>query len=196
MLKSLMTLSSAAVLASAMHYGEININNKDVEAQLNFDMGQYNHALTPDTIFVGLRYMNVHEEHGDYNEAEEMMELSYLMRRPMAQNSDFSVGFGIKANYIAEEGYKFVSLPLGLEGAYRLPIRDFVPISVGAKLYYAPEVLALQDAKNYLEFRVHVDAEVIEGGKVTAGYRKIDTDYEAGDATFNRALYIGFQFAF
>jgi len=55
----------------------------------------------------------------------------------------------------------FISMPLGAEIDYRIPASDLIPMYVGASLYYAPSVLSLSDADNFLEYRIHYDIEVI-----------------------------------
>ena len=193
MLKKLGLLGLSAISAFAMHTGEININNDDIEVALKFDMGQFNSELDIDSTFVGLRYISAENKH----DSDGLIEISYLMRKPLQAQRDLSVGIGFKLDYTSVGSHDFLALPLGLEGQYRLPLdSSMVPIYVGAQFYYAPSVLSFQDADNYLEFKINADIEVIERGLITVGYRHIDTDYEAGDVKFNSAGFIGFKFVF
>ena len=58
----------------------------------------------------------------------------------------------------------------------------------------------MEDAKSFLEYRVNFDIEVIENGRISLGYRSIDTNYEIKGETYNmnynRSAHIGFKFAF
>jgi len=54
----------------------------------------------------------------------------------------------------------------------------------------------MENAKNFLEYRVSFDMEVIEHGNITVGYRSIQTNYVARDMSYNKSAYIGFKFAF
>ncbi|MEA2110896.1 MAG: YfaZ family outer membrane protein [Campylobacterota bacterium] len=193
MLKKLGLVALSAVSALAMHTGEININNEDIEVAVKFDMGQYNSELDVDSTFVGLRYISAENRH----DSDGLIELSYLMKKPLEAQRDFSVGIGFKLDYSSVGSNDFLALPLGLEAGYKLPLdSSIVPIYVGAQFYYAPSVLSFQDSHNYVEFKVNADIEVIERGLVTVGYRHIDTNYEAADVEFNSAAFIGFKFVF
>ena len=67
---------------------------------------------------------------------------------------------------------------------------------INASVYYAPSVLSFSDADSYFETRISYDIEVIDNGKITLGYRKMDTNYDAGDFTYNDSWYAGFKFSF
>ncbi len=192
MLKQLLLLTAAAATALAMHTGEVNINNEDIEAELKFDMGQFNSQLDVDSIYIGGRYIYADKK----SDADELIEISYVMQKPLQKMPDLRIGIGFKLNYSSADSYDFVSLPLGLEARYRLPFETIVPLYIGSKLYYAPSVLSFSDADSYFEWKANLDIEVIERGLITLGYRYINTDYEVADVAFNRAAFIGFKFVF
>ena len=199
MLKKLTILSLCAASAMAVHIGELNINNTDVEAELRFDMGQFNTMLDPDTTYVGVRFMRGSEEHSDnaLDEDKNLLEVNYLMQRPLDAHDALTLGIGIKVDHTTAGNLDFLAASLGIEAEYRLPTA--VPLYVGGAFYYAPEVLAFMDARHYVEGTVHVDIEVIQRGRVTFGYRNIETEYDVagdGDVSFNKSLYGGFKFAF
>ncbi len=192
MLRQLLILLAASTLTFAMHTGEININNEDIEAELKFDMGQFNSQLDVDSIFIGGRYIYA-DKAGD---ADELIEISYLMQKPLQKMPELQIGIGFKLNYSSAGAYDFVALPLGLEARYRLPLNTIVPLYVASKIYYAPSVLSFSDADSYFEWKANVDIEVIERGLITLGYRYIDTNYNPADVKFNRAAFVGFKFVF
>ncbi len=193
MLKKLALLSTATAVAFAMHTGEININNDDIEVELKFDMGQFNSQLDVDSTYIGLRYIYADNKH----DADELVELSYLMRKPLDKMKELRIGIGFKVDYSSADSQSFLAVPLGVEARYRLPFHlSVVPIYIGAELYYAPSVLSFSDADNYLEFKANVDIEIIDRGLITLGYRHIDTNYEIADVKFNHAAFAGFKFIF
>ncbi|MBU1657512.1 hypothetical protein KKG72_00455 [bacterium] len=196
MLKKLGLTALCAVSAFAMHSAELNINDKDLEVAGKLDMGQFNNAVEPDTVFLGAKYLKGSESHSDIqSNIEAFYEFNFLMKREI-DNTGLSLGLGVKVNHTE----KFTSIPLGVEAAYKLPVGDIVPLYVGGSIYYAPEVLAMDDAKDFLEYRVHFDIEVIKNGMITIGYRNIATNYELASQTnnisYNKSAYAGFKFAF
>jgi hypothetical protein len=198
MLKKLGVLSIATASLMAMHTAELNINNVDLEAGVRLDMGQFNDAVEPDTTFVGFKYLKSDEDHSDIKEdIDSYFEANFLMQREI-NNSGFYFGLGVKLNFTSADKYDFVSIPVGAEVKYNINVIEYLPMYVGGSFYYAPQVLSLQDAKNFMEFRAFFDVEVIKNGKITLGFRKLDTDYdiENGDVNYNQSGYIGFKFDF
>jgi len=197
MLKKLLLSIIMMTSAMAMHIGEININNKDIEAQLRLDMGQFNEQLDPHTAFVGFRYINADEDHGDYHKKPKLYEINALMQREVGSVQALTLGIGMKFDYINMGNGDFTALPLGMEATYRLPFDEFIPLYVGGVLYYAPEVLSFQDARRYIEYKINIDAEIIDNGFITTGYRYIETKYEgSGAKDLNAAWFIGFKIHF
>ncbi len=199
MLKKLAMLSACTASAFALHTAEININNKDLEVGALFDMGQFNDSVEPNTMFVGGRFLNADAEHSQNHNAnvDPLIEADILMKKDVG-NSGFKLGMGAKLNYTQLGTMDFISIPLGVEGTYTIATEEFVPMHLNAAVYYAPQVLAIKDAKNYLETRFSLDIEVIENGNVTIGYRNIETNYDVanGDFRYNRSAYIGFKLKF
>ncbi len=204
MLKKLGLISVITVSAFAMHGVDININDKDLEFGGALDMGQFVNTIEPNTVFLGARYLKGNESHSDFvSNNNAYYEGSFLMQKPIS-GSDVTIGLGVKANHTqADFGNKtldFTSIPLGLELGYKLPVATPVPLYLGGKLYYAPEVLSMNDAKSFMEYRINLDIEVIPNGRVTLGYRNIDTNYDVSgvthDANYNRSAYAGFKFQF
>ena len=178
MLKKLSLIILSVVSAYAMHSGEININNKDLEIGAKFDLGQFNPAVEPDTMFIGGKFINADGDHAEnylgnkVNDLDPYLELNFLMMQAVGDQG-MSIGMGAKLNFT--ENYSAV--PLGLEFTYKLPVVDFVPMYLNGSLYYAPSVLCMRDADSFLEYRLSYDAEVIKNGYITIGYRNIDTNW-------------------
>ncbi|MCK9455561.1 MAG: hypothetical protein WCY51_03300 [Sulfurimonas sp.] len=190
MFKKVVLVALSAVSVFAMHSAEVNINNSDLELSVRLDMGQFNESVEPDTIFLGARYLNADERHSDVGSIDDYQEVSFLMQREV--DSDFRLGLGVKLNHTKD----FVSIPLGVEASYKLPFSSNVPFYIGASIYAAPEVLSLDKADNYLEYRINLEAEAIKNGFITLGYRHMDTNYERRDVEYNESIYFGFKFLF
>jgi len=52
MLKKILLMTVTVISAFALHTAEININDKDLELNAKFDMGQFNETIYPNTVFV------------------------------------------------------------------------------------------------------------------------------------------------
>ena len=197
MLKKLSLMTVCAVSVFALHNVELNINDKDLEIGAKLDMGQFNDYTEPNTVFVGVKFLHGNEDHSDIekNDIDDFSELNFLMQRDI-DSSGLKLGLGVKLNHTES----FTTIPLGIEASYKLPVGDVTPLYLGASIYFAPEVLAMEDAKSFLEYRVNFDIEVIENGRISLGYRSIDTNYEIKGETYNmnynRSAHIGFKFAF
>ncbi|MEA1892985.1 MAG: YfaZ family outer membrane protein [Campylobacterota bacterium] len=197
MLKKIGLLLVCAVSAFAMHNIELNVNNKDLEFTAKLDMGQFNDSIEPDTVFIGAKILHGSENHSDFEASEDIhdyTEMNFLMNRNIG-DTGVKIGLGLKVNYTEN----FLAIPLGVEASYQMPfLTDILPMHLGVLLYYAPDVLSMNDAKNFLEYRAEFDAEVITNAHIIIGYRNLDTNYDdsRGNINYNRSPYIGFKFAF
>lgn len=200
MLKKLLLLVALASSLLAMHEVELNLNNYDLDARLNLDMGQFNPSVNPDTFFLGARYLHGSHQHSsdDLSKDEELYDAHFFVQQRLAKQRALTLGLGAKLVYTSVSNLDYYALPLGVRARYDLPLGLPVPFTVGADLYYAPQVLSWSDAKNYLEYDLSLDVRVIDFASMTGGYRKIDTDYDVshGDVTFNEAWFIGVKFRF
>jgi len=196
MLKKITLIGATAISAFAMHTAEVNINDKDLALSAQFDMGQFNQNVKPDTIFVGAKFLKCDDKTSN-NSRNPYYELNFLMQQKLA-NQNIALGMGVKANYIQDDIGKqdYISVPLGLEFKMKIPLKDIVPMYFHMAAYYAPEVLCANDGKNFIEYRANYDVEIIKNGKVTVGYRQLHTDYIAGDYLYNNSWYVGFKFSF
>ncbi len=196
----LFTMCTASVFA--MHDVGLNINDKDLEVVAKFDMGQFNDTTDAETVFVGVKFLHASEDNSDdiddSLEMHDYAEMNFLMKREIEGSGGLSIGMGVKINYTQTQTEKFTTIPLGIEAEYALGISSAVPMSVGASIYYAPEVLSMQDAKNFVEYRVEFEAELIKDAFVLAGFRNLNTNYDTqtGTTNYNKSPYIGFKFAY
>jgi hypothetical protein len=196
MFKKALLLSLTSLSAMAMHTAELNINNKDVEAAIRFDMGQFNTALQPASYYLGAGVLSGGKEHSNADETEILAELNLLVQSPLHSVSGLTFGLGLKFNHTEVSSETFMSLPLGVEASYRFYPFDALPLKIGAAFYYAPAPLAFERAEKYQEERIYLDLELIRYGAITVGYRNIDTDFEHAGMNYNDSVYAGFKFMF
>ena len=199
MLKKITLISASVVSAFALHTAEININNKDLEAGMQLDIGQFNRRVEPNTMFVGARFLNADDAHSSDSLSflDPYYEANFLVMREIGSYG-IRFGMGIKLNYMQVANKDFSSLPLGIELGYHLPILREIPITANASLYYAPEVLSFMDSTNYLDYRINFDIELIKNAGLTLGYRNINFSTGAASNSFNynSSAYFGFKVKF
>lgn len=200
MLKKLTAIMAMATSLFAMHEAELNLNNYDLEAQLNFDVGQFNPAVQPDAVFVGMRYLHGSHQHNDsdLDKDHDLFDGHFFVQQRPPTAPDLLLGLGAKFVYTTIEKEDFYALPLGLAVRYTLPLDLPVPISIGGDIYYSPQVLSFGRAKNFMEYHIGADIMLIDRAGITAGYRKVDTDYDLdnGDLIFNETWFVGVKFRF
>ena len=196
MLKKLLFVALSVSSLFAFHMMELNINDKDFEGKLRFDMGQFNESVMPDSTFFGIGYMKGSEQNSDFNSVDGLVEANFLMQRPFGSSDNLLIGMGIKYEYSRINDYDFSAIPLGLQIRYMLPFESSIPMYIGGMFYYSPAVLTFNDAKNYIEYRVGFDVEIIERGHLIVGYRNIDLNFDEKDMNYNRSWYLGFRFQF
>lgn len=204
MLKKILITTLPAISAFALHTAEININDQDLELSAKFDMGQVNTNVEPNTIFIGGRFLSGQKENsrledGNYlTNIEPIYEVNFLMKRAVS-NIGLSLGMGVKFNSTKD----FSTLPLGLEFEYVVPTKTILPMYLYGSAYYAPVALSFNDAKNFFEYRISYDIELIDNGRITIGYRQLNTNYDnsksdvaLSNVIYNESFYAGFKFAF
>lgn len=196
MLKKALLLLTLTLPLAAFHVAELNINNKDFEGSLLFDLGQFNETLTPDSTYFGFSYIKGSEDHSDLKETEGLVGASFLLTRPFGPHENLSLGMGVRYLYTKIHEESFAAIPIGMHLSYNIPTGTSIPMYVGGHFYYSPEVLSFSKAKNYIEYRAFGGMELIERGHVIVGYRHIETNFERVDIEYNRSWFLGFRFQF
>ncbi|WP_294966408.1 YfaZ family outer membrane protein [Sulfurimonas sp.] len=197
MLKKLGLITICAGSVFAMNNAELNLNDKDLEVGVKFDMGQYNENVEPESVFFGGKIIKGSNDNSDYSsgsDIEEFLEANLLVQTKV-EETDSTFGMGIKFNYTKN----YASIPLGLELKYRIDAVEEYPVYVKGSLYYAPTVLSFRDSENFFEYRIQAELEVMKNAIVSLGYRSIDTNYDSksgGDVNYNKSLYLGVNFSF
>ena len=203
MLKTLSLILIFNYSLFAMHSFELNLNEKDLEGEIQLDIGQYNETLDPDTTFIALSYLAATAEHSSLNaDPRGLTRMNFYIQNAVNGFEDLVIGMGVKFAYTAHKTsskeHSFYALPFGLHVKYQLPFNLPVGFFLGAEGYYSPEVLSFGDAKNYLESNGFMEIQLIDRGSILGGYRNIETNYlySGGDIRVNESWYAGFKFLF
>lgn len=202
MLKKLITTLALTGSLFAMHEAELNLNNHDLNAKLDLDMGQFNGAVDPDAVFIGARYLHGSHQNNErhYEKDHDLFDAHFYVKQRLSGYRALSLGLGTKLVYTHIEKNDFYALPIGVLAEYDLPIGLPVPFILGGSFYYAPEVLSWEDAKNYTEYDLHLDIRIIDRAAITAGYRRVDTDFDVDghdvNFNFNESWFAGVKFRF
>jgi hypothetical protein len=197
MLKKIALIALCSMSAFALKSVELNINNEDLEVVTRFDVSNFNNNIESNTVLVGIGVLNADKSNSDdvNTSLDPLAEFSFLMRREINNNGIY-VGLGMKANATKNADDNFISVPMGFEVDYKIPIFYNMPMYIGVSVYYAPSSLSFGEADNFLERRIHYDIEVIENAIITFGYRSIDTNYKEYDFNYNQSAYAGLGFTF
>ena len=199
MLKKIGLILISTVSLFALHTAELNLNDVDLEIGAKFDIGQFNESVEPNTMFFGGKFFTPDKKHSSSSitSLNPYFEANFLIIREFGA-SGMSLGFGGKFNYTQLNNEDFYSIPLGVEFGYVIPAPDLIPMSLHGSVYYAPQVLSFSKAKNYLEYRINYDIEVIKNVSVTLGYRNMNTEYtnSLGSLNYNDSWYFGFKVGF
>ena len=195
MLKKIILMSLISSSVYAEHQIGVNVNGSDVEGQIRLDMGRMGNAMS--NTYIGAKVLNGDNNNSKtINDPEPLMEVSFMVMRPVHGVPGLKLGLGIKGEYTDIDGNTYASIPLGIEAELQLPINTPFPVYVGGALYYAPSALSFQDGDGYLETRIHLDVEPIDNGRLEVGYRKIDTDLKNTNVTYNDSWYFGMRLDF
>lgn len=195
MLKNLLFIALISSGAYAAHQIEVNVNDKDVEGQIRLDMGRMGNAISG--TYIGARFVNGDNNNSQtINDPDPLMEVSFMVMRPVQGVRGLKLGLGIKGEYTEIDGQRYAAIPLGAEAELQLPLNSPFPVYLGGALYYAPSVLSFKEGDGYAETRIHLDIEPIDNGRFEVGYRKIDTDLDSRNVTYNDAWYFGMRLDF
>jgi len=195
----LVTLLAFTTL-SAMHEFEINLNQKDLDLHLGLDMGQFNDSIEPDSFMIEMRVMKGDTIHSRLPSAQNTNifgDFGFVAQSSSAMAPGLMMGMGLKMVYSDLETKSIFAMPLGILVDYTLPFNIPIPLHIGGKAYYAPQVLSFEASKNYMEFQTNFDIEVMDRGLITLGYRWIETPLHYDEnAYYNRSYYFGLKFKF
>ena len=199
--KLLLGLLLSGSASYAMHEFELNLNNKDLDLHLGLDMGQFNHAIEPDSFMLKARVMkgdNVHSRLPYDQDPEILSEVGFVVQSTSALSPELMLGLGLKLAFTPLDNDETVlAMPIGIVGDYTLPLDIAIPLHIGGQFYYAPEVLSFEHSTSYTEYQANFDIQLMERAFVTTGYRAIKTPTkERSNAYYNQSYFVGVRFLF
>ncbi|MCF6244599.1 MAG: YfaZ family protein [Sulfurovum sp.] len=163
----------------------ININGEDIELFTSIDINSLTYYADGTSYIFDATYL--HTKHNN------LLSLGISGQNTFQGLEGLSLAFGLKS-IVAEN---FLAFPFYTKAMYRLPLVDSVPTTtVSGSISYAPSVLSFRDARSYAEFRLEVDTEIITNIHIFTGFRRINTNYENIDKTFNNSFYGGIKITF
>ena len=77
MLKKLLLIITITSTLFGFHTAELNINDKDFEGKLRFDIGQFNQTVMPDSLFFGIGYIKGSEDNSDFRDTDGLVEAAF-----------------------------------------------------------------------------------------------------------------------
>ena len=174
----------ALALAGSSSADELGISIGDDIAR-----GMYGHRLEKAEIDL-IGSWDHHDDDGD------IVALGLLVPGVVGQGAGtVELSLGGKALYadaFSDDGF---ALALGAEIWYGIPrVKN---LSIGATLYYAPDVTAAGDIDAYTEFSVGGGYGLGARSAVTLAFRRVDVDLKGvSEPSFDDGLHLGFRFRF
>lgn len=95
-----------------------------------------------------------------------------------AKSAKASAGLGLRAVFADRRGTTGEAVALGGQFDVRLP--GYERVGLGGYGWYAPNILSFSDVKNYSEFALDVEFQVVKAASVYAGYRDVNVKPEGG----------------
>ena len=104
---------------------------------------------------------------------------------------------GGRTGYVDGEGSGQEGFPLAVGGYFKYTFPDSDRLSLRFDLWYAPDVLTLDDLDTYQDYSVRLGYNVLRQADVYVGARYVNGDFDNGsDVTFDNGLNVGFNIRF
>lgn len=182
-----------AVAPAANTTLDLNVNTDDVQANVDVRIDPFR---TPLIVGAGFLYSDDDEEYWISNIHAAVKDEVLLPA--------LSLGAGLTALYgntdFGPRDFDTSALAFRFLGDYdfRKTAANF-PVSLGAGIDYAPEVLSFGDTDEYLAFHAQAAFHINEYAAVFVGYRDLEIDYEDSgvrEELDDDAAFIGLRFSF
>ena len=112
-----------------------------------------------------------------------------------AKGTDAAAGLGARL-VVADRG-DATGAAVALGGQFEVRMPSFERLSLSGYGYIAPGILSFSDVKNYSEFALDVEFEVVRAAAVYAGYRRVNVKPEpTGPAKADDGAHIGLRLSF
>ncbi|MBV1882942.1 MAG: YfaZ family protein [Pseudomonadales bacterium] len=141
---------------------------------------QYTSSLQSNDLNISADFLH-HEDDGDLGGIGLFVSGSSSLRKS---------GVGGKFIYFNSESIDGAALALG--GFFRHTLSAANLISIRGDLYYAPGVVAFNDADRYFEISLRIEYKLMDRADIFVGARKVEIGLDkAGDADVDKGAYAG-----
>ncbi len=182
------------LVVAASLFGAASAQAADLELALSSDTANLEVLTDSEMIGVGgadLSFAGFFNDNDDY-----MIDVGLLVEGRPAGEQPLSFGLGgkIMLGSIDTPDAGFSAIALGGKVRYHIPANT--PMSVGADLFYAPDITAFNDAEGVLDMRVRFEVDVLPAATAFLGYRKLSADLGKKDYDLDDNVHIGIRFQF
>ncbi len=177
-----LTLASSAAVADSV---DLNLHDdalrftyaNELSSRLQgtmFDVGILHHEINDDMFHLGF----------------------YVSGANWSEQGSFDVKVGGRAVMVDTDSNSNIDLSaIGLGGSVR-----FSPaprLGIGGEFYYAPDIIAFEDAESYFEGSVKLDYQLLPQAFVYVGYRRVEFDVKGfGTAELDDDVHVGMTLTF
>lgn len=112
-----------------------------------------------------------------------------------AKGTNASAGLGLRAVFADRHGSTGEAVALGGQFDARLP--GYQRVGLGGYAWFAPSIISFGNVKNYSEYALDVEFEVVKAASVYAGYRGVNVKPKGGgSADADSSGHIGIRLNF
>lgn len=112
-----------------------------------------------------------------------------------AKGAEAGAGLGVRAVFADRGSATGGALALGGQFEVRMP--GFERLGLSGYGYFAPNILSFSDVKNYSEYALDVEFEVVRKASVYAGYRRVNVKPEPnGPSNADDGAHLGLRLSF
>lgn len=183
-------VAAATLVAAPAAASELDLSVNDDAARLNYAWEAGANGLRLDLGFLH------HQDRGEVIHAG-------LHLEGEASSGDNPVigGLGGKVFYASPDRFGFDALVIGVGGYLRYTLPRYNRFNIYGHAYYAPDVLAFQDGKQYREIEARIGYNVLREADIFLGVRYANVEFDLDflgtpDVTMDNGLHLGIQLRF
>ena len=121
----------------------------------------------------------------------------HLVDAAADSGADLTAGIGARVFFVDADSIDHDGSALAVGGFVRYVLPDYNRFSVGAHVYFAPDVVAFGDLSRYSELEARISYNVLRDADVYLGARAARAKFEEGGSmSFNSGIMFGIQMRF
>lgn len=192
MIKKLLVLTCFISTLFAVNRADLNINNDTLEINGFMDVAEYASAdVQVDGMYMGAGLIDPDDRTALYN-------VQLLLEKSLDGVDGMKAGLGLKLLYADKSKENFLALAPGGFVEKLIPVDTVVPMYAEGIFYFSPKTLSMRSAESYLEYRLQLNFEIMEEGKVYFGYRNMTVEWDSNiqEKDYSSTVYVGLQIGF